>query len=169
MDPILLEALRRGSGLRLSADGEFSFTGEPVTHPRVEELFHRGVVVRPDGEVILQVGAQWAYLECETVAHFVKSLDTGGGSLVATLLGGDVLTGDRPRIGMGPDDRFYLWMAGGQVPAVLTRKAHHQLSQSLEDGGDGTAILPLGRESIVVQELPAIPGAGDRWAPEDEP
>lgn len=169
MDPVLLEALRRGSGLRLSAEGELSFQDEPVTHPRVQDLFHRGVSVRADGEVILQVGTQWAYLECETVAHFVDSVAVRDGALEISLRGTQERRCTGPRIGMAPDDRFYLWAEVGDAPAVLTRKAHHQVSELLRDDGAGGAVLDLGDSHVVVESLDARPGPSDRWMSKDRP
>lgn len=62
IDPELLERLRRGIPLRLDRLGAFWHDGEPVSHPRVIELFRRGLDVSELGEPQLHVGAQWCYL-----------------------------------------------------------------------------------------------------------
>jgi len=163
MDPLLLEALRRGSGLLLSADGEISYQGEPVTHPRVRELFHRGIVVRADGEVILQVGEQWAYLECETVAHFVDRLSADDSGFLVAFRGGELRCCPEPRLGMAPDSRFYIWTTPGSAPAVLTRRAHHQVAEALEEDRAGRAVLVLGGRRLTVEDLRGAPHVAERW------
>lgn len=62
LDPELLERLRRGIPLRLDRQGGFWHDGEPVSHPRVLELFRRGLDVNERGEPQLHVGEQWCYL-----------------------------------------------------------------------------------------------------------
>lgn len=65
IDPELLERLRRGIPLRLDRQGGFWHDGEPVTHPRVIELFRRGLDVNESGELQLHVGPQWCYLSVD--------------------------------------------------------------------------------------------------------
>ncbi|MEC9072502.1 MAG: hypothetical protein VX938_09000 [Myxococcota bacterium] len=155
--------------MRLSADGDLSYQGEPVTHPRVQSLFHRGVVVRADGEVILQVGEQWAYLECETVAHFVERLATDERGLLVTFRGGEARSCPEPRLGMAPDSRFYLWSSRGEAPSVLLRLAHHQVAEALEEDASAGAVFVAGALRLPVEELTGIPGVADRWAGQDGP
>ncbi len=62
IDPALLERLRRGLPLRLSAQGHFWFGDEPITHQRTICALRNGLDVAEDGEPIVRVGPQWAYL-----------------------------------------------------------------------------------------------------------
>ena len=124
MDPELLEALRRDSGLRVDRDGRFFFHERPVENTRVQGLFHRHLEVRADGEVTLTVGAQWAYVACETVASFVDALAVDDGQLTARLRDGRRVVTPSPRLGFAPDGRCYVWLGEGRPPAVLARAAH---------------------------------------------
>ena len=56
--------------IRIGRGGYSGEDGEPT-------IVYNGLgtmVVRAEGEVMLRVGEQWAYLECETVAHFVERM-----------------------------------------------------------------------------------------------
>ncbi len=62
IDAETLERLRRGIPLKMDARGEFTLGEEPVTHPRVIEVFRRGLDITAAGEHQLHVGNQWCYL-----------------------------------------------------------------------------------------------------------
>ena len=62
LPPELLERIRRGFPLRLDALGRFMFEQDEITHPRVVDLFRSGIDVNDAGELVLQVGDQWTYL-----------------------------------------------------------------------------------------------------------
>ena len=127
MDPDVLEALRRNSGLRLDGEGNFHFHDRPVANPRVQSFFHERLSVRPNGDVVLTVGPQSAYVACETVARFVDAITLVSGRLKARLRTGRVIMASAPRLGFAPDGRCYVWLADGELPAVLTRSAHQAL------------------------------------------
>ena len=159
MDPEILEALRRNSGLRLDASGVFRFHQRPVQNPRVQDLFHRGLAVREDGEVTLTVGTQWAYVACDGVARFVARLRVDDEGLLLLLRGHEAeLRCERPVVGFGPDGRCYVWPADDAAPALLLRTAHHQLTELLAERDEGGVELPLPGGGVLVQELPVSPG-----------
>ncbi|MGM0575685.1 MAG: hypothetical protein ACQEXJ_08145 [Myxococcota bacterium] len=161
----MLEALRRNSGLRVDAEGTFLYHGDRVPHPRVQDLFHRGLAVREDGDVTLTVGHMWAYVEVEAVARFVDHLEAGDGGLyVRTRIDEDVRRCPDPRLGFAPDGRFYLWEDEDTWPAVLTRKAHHELGALLDEDREGRPFLDLGGgEGLVIRQIDEAPGPADRW------
>lgn len=164
MDPEVLEALRRDSGLRVDCDGVFHFHARPVQNPRVQDLFMRGLSVRDDGEVVLTVGSQRAYVKCDTVARFVDGIRVAEDELQLRLRGGSASSGRQPRLAFGPNDRVYVWERPGVPPAILTRGAHHQLVDLLEPDGEGGATLTLGPggERIQVETLAVAPAPGER-------
>lgn len=133
MDAADIERLRRSSGVRLGADGVFMRGARPVENERVQRLFHAGVAVRADGEVVLQVGKAWCYLETEGVAYFAERAEVRAGEVWLTLIGREGAVGPA-RVGYGPDDRFYAWIAGLRGPVALLRDAHQALSGALASG-----------------------------------
>ena len=151
MNAEALDYLRRHSGLSLSTDGVFYFHGEIVPNTRVQALFHAGLEVRADGDVTLTVGSQWAYVACDGVARFIDSVGVSDEGLVLTVRGRGRSVNSDPILGVGPDERFYLWEGESGLPAVLTRTAHQQLAGLLSESVAGQLILMLaGREVPVI-------------------
>ncbi len=162
LDPEVLDALRRNSGLTLSGDGVWSYQASKVPHPRVQALFHQGLVVNADSEVELHVGRTWCYVRCETVARFVDGVAIEADSFQARLRHGPTVAAGRPpNLALGPDERLYLWLEGQHV-AVLTRSAHQQLVGHLEPAEeDPEAIrLRIGEAVWPVPILASIPEPG---------
>lgn len=62
MDPELLERLRRGVPLRMTAGGAWWFGDEPVTHPGVDAALRGGLDLSDGGEPIVRLGTQWCYV-----------------------------------------------------------------------------------------------------------
>lgn len=157
IEPEILEQLRRASGIDLGADGGWRFRGAPVPNERVQHLFHRCVRVRGDGEVVLEVGSTWCYVECETVARFVVGLRVEGDALVLRFADGEARPAEAPRLGFGPDGRCYVWERPDSAPAVLLHGAHLQLAGMLE-GTEERPILPLEGAHVEIELLAAAPG-----------
>ncbi len=158
MDPEILEALRRDSGIRLDAEGGFHHRGGPVANPRVQALFHRGLSVREDGEVVLTVGHRWCYVACAGVARFVEALRFGAEGIEARTRGAGVVAAASARFGYGPDDRVYVWLPGQDGPALLLRPAHLTLLTRVDERG----LIDLGggaRTALV--QLARVPGPAD--------
>ncbi|WP_146155618.1 hypothetical protein [Enhygromyxa salina] len=63
LDPRTLDKLRRGFPLRMDRQGNFSFEGDPITHPRIIALFRASLDATEDGEVTLGIDGKWVYLE----------------------------------------------------------------------------------------------------------
>ncbi len=173
VEPEWLEALRRNSGLALDAEGRWHYASGFVENERVSEMFHRGVAVRPDGEVTLSVGKMWAYVKCEGPAFFVRSIrnaeaDEDEGPLpqhaqhpqhaVVELAGGRKVGLAGATFGWGPDERLYVWLHGVDGPALLLRSAHQGLLAGLEESaGDGLCLIVAGT-SFDVARIPERPG-----------
>jgi hypothetical protein len=108
--------------LSLDVDGRWHFGTRLVENERVQELFHAGVEVRPDGDVVLRVGKMWCYVKCSGPAFFIRRFDWERGEV--ELAGGRRLKCEPVRIGWGPDDRLYLWLGSLPGPAICLRAAH---------------------------------------------
>ena len=159
MNSEALDFLRRHSGLSLSVDGIFSFHGQVVPNARVQVLFHEGLEVRSDGDVTLTVGSQWAFVACAGVARFVDSIGVAGGELFASVKGRKRARCSEPVLACGPDERFYLWTAPPEPPAVLLRSAHQQLAGMLQESDSGELVLQLDDVALRVRTVTRRPGA----------
>jgi len=160
LDPEVLEALRRNSGLTLGGEGVWRYHGSKVPHPRVQKLFHEGVEVRDDGEVVLHVGRLWCYVACDSVARFVDGIafhaDSGGFS--ARMKHGPVVAADvPPQLAFGPDERLYVWLPGQEV-ACFTRGAHQEVVGHLEPTDDDRGVeLVIGSHRWPLPTLDEVP------------
>lgn len=63
--PDTLEKLRRGFPLHMDRQGNFSFEGDPLTHPGVVRLFRAGLDATESGEVTIGVDGKWVYLKLD--------------------------------------------------------------------------------------------------------
>ena len=83
MDPDLLRQLREQSGLRLDKEGRFWHRGGLVEHPRTFAVLHRGIHRAADGRWATRIGKDWAYLEVEDAALWVRRIEASGTALRA--------------------------------------------------------------------------------------
>ncbi len=65
LDPETLDKLRRGFPLHMDRQGNFSFEGDPLTHPGVVRLFRSGLDVSEAGEITIGVDGKWVYLKLD--------------------------------------------------------------------------------------------------------
>lgn len=65
LDPYTLEQLRRGFPLHMDRQGNFSFEGDPITHPGVVRLFRENLDATENGEVTVGVEGKWVYLKLD--------------------------------------------------------------------------------------------------------
>jgi hypothetical protein len=63
LDPEFLERLRRGFPLHMDRQGNFSFEGDPITHPGIVRLFRANIDATETGEVTLGLEGKWVYLK----------------------------------------------------------------------------------------------------------
>ncbi len=63
--PETLDKLRRGFPLHMDRQGNFSFEGDPITHPAIVRLFRAGLDVSESGEVTLGIDDNWVYLKLD--------------------------------------------------------------------------------------------------------
>ena len=156
LDSAVLEMLRRDSGISLSADGVFHYRDAPVENTRVQALFHQGLSVREDGEVILSVGKMWAYVQVATVATFVAGLRRDAQGLHLRLRSGRTLLAATPVLASAPDARFYVWPGPGEGVSCFDASAHRALIGLLELREE-TLGLTVGSKWCPVEEIGEIP------------
>lgn len=158
MDDAQLNALRRNSGLRLTKGGQFFFHDRPVENTRVQTLFHGGLDVRPNGDVTLTVGQQWAFVECESVARFVHQLAPVDRALRLRLLDGHEVVTSKLCLGFVPSGAAFIWFEEpSHPPAQLLFGAHHAAGHHLRESAEGQVHFVLGERQWPVVQLDAPP------------
>jgi len=161
LSPEILEMLRRNSGLGLNRDGQWHIRGEAITHERILDTLNRGLDVRDDGEVIVSVGDQWAYVEFEDTAFVVRNIlptpsaDGGPPGKIELILNAgfreDLDPATLSRVGI---DSLYCEVKGGRARARFLRSAYHNLLPYLMERDGGYAV-ELASGTYPIREISA--------------
>lgn len=77
LPPEVLERMRRGVPLVLSATGAFRWGDEPITHAGVNAALRAGLDVSDSGEPTVAIGPQWCYLRVEDTPLRVVTVEHG--------------------------------------------------------------------------------------------
>jgi hypothetical protein len=117
--------------IRLTKDGEFLSNGEPITHDRTIEAYHRHL--RRDAEGwFIEIGNNLKRIEVEDTGYFVRDIEWSGeagsrGERVELLLSdGARETLDPGTLSYRPD-RLVCMVKGGHETARFLRKPYHEL------------------------------------------
>ena len=161
LTPEQLDRIRRNSQVALDREGRWTFQGQPVEHPRVVELFHRGVQVDPEtGAVTLHVGPQWCYVQqVEDTPFFVARVRAARGGLTLHLLGDRTEPLDPATLVASGDAEIHCTLASG-ARARFLREALLDLEPYLaeRDGALGLQLddsfFPLGPPSSATHGAP---------------
>jgi hypothetical protein len=106
LPPETLEKLRRGFPLHMDRQGNFSFEGDPITHPGVVRLFRECLDATERGEVTLGLDGKWVYLKLDDLPLRALRVDQPRGDETRPQL----LLDDGRRMALDPDT---LWEEPG--------------------------------------------------------
>ena len=163
MDPATLRQLREQSGLRLDKEGRFWHRGGLVEHARTLAALHQGIHRAADGRWATRIGKDWAYLDVEDAALWLRRIEPSGASLRGQLASGEWVEIDPARLAAGADDALYARVAGER--ARLTRDAQLSLGEHLSEDGEHF-VLQLGSRRFRIGEdtgpEPVHPGSKGR-------
>lgn len=141
-----LEIFRRSVDLRLDGEGRWYHDGTPFEHPRLIELFDRGIDVHPEtGEPILRVGGKWCYVRADDTPFVVRALRHSGDELLAR-----INTGEQVPLALDAlstaDDHVYAQL-DARRRARLDRATQNGLAELLDEDEDGQPVV-AGRWAI---------------------
>jgi len=151
MDEALLRRLRESSGLRLDREGRFFHQGTPVEHARTVAVLHEGLHRAEDGRWATRIGSDWAYVDVEDAARFVRRIEPRGAALRGQLATGEWVEIDPATFASGLDDALYVRLPDGER-ARRTRPAQVSLLPYLAQSGDafelrlGGRAFPIGKD-----------------------
>lgn len=128
--------MSRNSGLSLDKEGRWRHEGDLITHERTLAALNRGLHVRPDGQVTVRVGPQWAFVRVDVAPYFVRNLrfvgDNGGRGEPPQHV--ELLLSDETREVLDPesltlvgDGELYCGVKGHSTVARFLRAAYHNL------------------------------------------
>ena len=156
IDPELLERMRRGVPLRLSAGGTWWFGDELVTHPGVARALREGVDVSDGGEPIVALGPQWCYVTIEDTPLRVDAVTRESEVLSVRLDDGRVVPIDpaslREHAEHGLSCEVPSRRSGRPLRARFTNRAQADLAPWLEwNEGDARPKLALGETRVEIE------------------
>src|SRR2546429_9287916 len=129
VDPDKLRQLREQSGLRLDKEGRFWHRDGLVEHARTYAVLHQGIHRAADGRWATRIGKDWAYLDVEDAALFIRRIEPAGSGLRGQVASGEWAEIDPATLAAGADDALYVRVRGER--ARLTRAAQLSLSDRL--------------------------------------
>ncbi|MBR56556.1 MAG: hypothetical protein CMH54_00700 [Myxococcales bacterium] len=131
ISPDVLELLRHQSGLSIDRDGCFQHKSGPITHERILATLYRGLEMNDDGQLIVRVADQWAYIPFEDSPYVVQNIRVMGSepaeNLELLLVGGRREPLDAASLELKGTHDLYCQVESGRAWARFSRVAYHNL------------------------------------------
>jgi len=153
MDPAqFLQGRSRETQIRRDGRGRW-FNGEdPIDHPNLARSFDGWVDRAEDGRFCLSNSINWAYVEIEGPAYFVKDVEPDADG-VGLLLSGDIREQlDPASLCQGPEGALWCVVREGRCPARFDNHAVSKLSPWIGEDEDGV-YLRIGGEMVRPPEV----------------
>src|SRR5207253_272605 len=122
----------------------FWHRGEPIEHARTLAVLHQGIHRAPDGRWATRIGKDWAYLDVEDTALFVRRVEGHR----AQLASGE--WAEIESLASGAEDALYARVRGER--ARLTRAAQLSLAAALHEGARGYVVDLAGQKYPVTAD-----------------
>jgi hypothetical protein len=164
MDPAqFLQGRTRETEIRRDARGRWFSGQDPIEHPNLTRSFDSGVDRAEDGRFCLSNSINWAYVEIQGPAYFVKDVELAADG-VGLLLSGDLRERlDPASLRQGPEGALWCVVREGRCPARFDNHAVSKMSDSIREDEDGVYVL-IGGEKVRPPEIgdPLSLGLGKR-------
>ncbi len=148
MDPAqFLRGRTRETDIRRDARGRWFNGADPIEHPKLTQAFDAWVDRAEDGRFCLSNAINWAYVEIEGPAFFVKSVETAADRITLVLSGGLREPLDSSTLCEGPESALWCAVKEGRCPARFDNHAVSMLSD-LVDRDDAGEFLLVGGEKV---------------------
>jgi hypothetical protein len=164
MDPAqFLQGRTRETEIRRDASGRW-FNGEDrIEHPKLARSFDSWVDRAEDGRFCLSNSINWAYVEIEGPAYFVKDVEMNAEG-IELILSGDLRERlDPSSLAQGPEGALWCAVRDGRCPACFDNHAVSKMSGLIGEDDDGVFVL-IGGQKVRPPELsdPLSLGLGKR-------
>ncbi|MCB2184868.1 MAG: DUF1285 domain-containing protein [Deltaproteobacteria bacterium] len=138
--------------IQVDQDGGLFHDGAPIIHPAVLQTIYSSVHLE-EGRYILKVDHQVCELEVKDTFFVVQSAAQAGDRLVLTLNDGSREDLDPATLAVGAEEVLYCRVKRGKFPARFLRPAYYQVTDLVEEAGEGFA-LRLGERSFPIPHRP---------------
>ena len=145
MDPAqFLQGRSRETQIRRDARGRW-FNGEDrISHPNLVRSFDAWVDRAEDGRFCLSNSINWAYVEIDGPAYFVKDVEASDDG-IRLLLSGDWSEALDPRsLRQGPEGALWCAVRGGRCPARFDNHAVSKMSDLIGEDDAGVYVSIAG-------------------------
>ena len=164
MDPAqFLQGHTRETEIRRDARGRWFNGHDLIDHPNLTRSFDGWVDRAEDGRFCLSNSINWAYVEIEGPAYFVKDVVPSAEG-VGLLLSGDLRERlDPASLRQGPEGALWCAVREGRCPARFDNHAIGKMSDWIREDEDGVYVL-IGGEKVRPPEIvdPLSLGLGKR-------
>jgi len=164
MDPAqFLQGRTRETEIRRDAGGRWFNGPGPIDHPNLTRSFDGWVDRAEDGRFCLSNSINWAYVEIEGPAYFVKDVVPSAEG-IGLLLSGDLREQlDPASLRQGPEGALWCAVREGRCPARFDNHAVGKMSDWIHEDEDGVYVL-IGGEKVRPPEIddPLSLGLGKR-------
>lgn len=153
MDPgQFLQGRTRETDIRRDAGGRW-FNGEdPITHPQLTRAFDGWIDRAEDGRFCLSNAINWAYIEVEGPAYFVKDVEPSPEG-IRLLLSGDLREPlDPDSLRQGLDGSLWCTVRQGRCPARFESFALVKMSDWIGEDEEGVYVLVGSRKARPPEE-----------------
>lgn len=128
----LLQGRTRETKIRRDAQGRWWNGEERIEHAGVARSFDGWIERTSDGRLCLANDINWAYVEVDGPAYFVRSVRIEGDSAVLLLSGDRQERLDPASLRVGPDGALYCDVQDGTLSARFDNHAAMQLGERLQ-------------------------------------
>ena len=164
MDPAqFLQGRTRETEIRRDARGRWFDGQDPIEHPNLTRSFDSWVDRAEDGRFCLSNSINWAYVEIEGPAYFVKDVELAADGVGLRLSGDRRERLDPASLRQGPEGALWCVVREGRCPARFDNHAVSKMSDSIGEDEDGVYVL-IGGEKVRPPEIgdPLSLGLGKR-------
>jgi hypothetical protein len=164
MDPAdFLQGRTRETEIRRDARGRWFNGDDRIDHPNLARSFDSWVDRAEDGRFCLSNSINWAYIEVEGPAYFVKDVEPDDDG-IGLVLSGDLRERlDPASLAQGPEGALWCTVREGRCPARFDNHAVSKMSERVGEDDDGVYLL-IGGERVRPPEIddPLSLGLGKR-------
>jgi len=148
MDPAqFLQGRSRETEIRRDARGRWFNGQDPIDHPNLARSFDGWVDRAEDGRFCLRNAINWAYVEIEGPAYFVKDVEPRAEGIGLVLSGGVREQLDPASLRQGPEGALWCAVREGRCPARFDNHAMGKLSDWIGEDEEGV-YLRIGDETV---------------------
>jgi hypothetical protein len=153
MDPAqFLQGRTRETEIRRDAAGRW-FNGEDrIAHPNLTRSFDAWVDRAEDGRFCLSNSINWAYVEIEGPAYFVKDVETAADGIRLQLSGDLTEPLDPTSLRQGPEGALWCAVKEGRCPARFDNHAVSKMSALVGEDDEGVYVQ-VGGERVRPPEI----------------